>query len=142
MKPNSQFAETANRVRLLAVIPSAGNLELWEEVQLLNFETIFVDRVEDLGRYVRDGETYDVALLPASLPDLDCWTVWGELGLLDRRPAVLVYAQTASFQLWSGVLEAGGYDVLVAPFTHERIKESVLRACRSFREVSSSHGVE
>jgi hypothetical protein len=32
----------------------------------------------------------------------------GELALLTPRPAILVYAHTASFQLWPGVLEAAG----------------------------------
>jgi hypothetical protein len=29
----------------------------------------------------------------------------------------LVYAREATFQLWSGVLELGGYDVIVEPFS-------------------------
>jgi DNA-binding response OmpR family regulator len=55
----------------------------------------------------------------------------------------LVYAHTASFQLWSGVLEAGGYDVLVEPFTAEELQGAVLRAAASFAERSgdeSSNG--
>jgi len=50
----------------------------------------------------------------------------------------LVYAHTASFQLWSGVLEVGGYDVIVEPFTDEEIQRAVLRAARSFKERCSN----
>jgi hypothetical protein len=46
----------------------------------------------------------------------------------------LVYAQSANFQLWSGVLESGGYDVIVAPFTDREIQGAVLRAAASFEE--------
>ena len=38
------------------------------------------------------------------------------------------------FQLWSGVLEAGGYDVIVEPFTDREIQGAVLRAAASFEE--------
>jgi FixJ family two-component response regulator len=75
-----------------------------------------------------------VALLPATLPDSDWWALWGSISLLNPRPAILVYAQTADFQLWSGVLEAGGYDVIVEPFTDQEIQGAVIRAAASFEE--------
>jgi hypothetical protein len=49
-----------------------------------------------------------------------------------------VYAHTASFQLWSGVLEIGGYDVIVEPFTDEEIQRAVLRAAKSFEDRCST----
>jgi hypothetical protein len=38
-------------------------------------------------------------------------SVWGALALLKARPAILVFAREATFQLWSDVLELGGSDV-------------------------------
>ncbi len=70
------------------------------------------------------------------LPDSDWWAIWGALALLDDRPSILVYARTASFELWSGVLEAGGYDGIVAPFNDEELKEAVMRAAESYEERS------
>ena len=125
---------TEERVSILAVWLSGGYLKLRNELQSLDMDTSFVERIEQFGQLVRNGQTYDVALLPASLPDMDWWSVWGELALLDQRPAILVYTHTSSFNLWSGVLEAGCYDVLAAPFTHERVEESLLRAARSFQQ--------
>jgi CheY-like chemotaxis protein len=98
---------------------------------------VFVSRATELGDLARSGEIYQVALLPASLPDMDWWTLWGELALFNRRPAILVYAHTASFQLWSGVLEAGCYDVIVEPFTDEKLKEVLLSAADSFDKRAS-----
>ncbi len=40
----------------------------------------------------------------------------------------LVYARVATFQLWSGVLESGGYDVIVEPLTDEKLRQALLRA--------------
>jgi len=95
--------------------------------------TVFVRRAEELGRLVRNGEIYEVALLPAALPEgIDWWTIWGELAHLTQRPAILVYAHSANFHLWAEVLDAGGYDVVSEPFTQETLREAVLRAAGSF----------
>ena len=102
--------------------------------------SVFVSRAEELGHLVRNDEVYEVALLPAALPEgIDWWTIWGELAHLTQRPAILVYAHSANFHLWSEVLDAGGYDVVSEPFTCETLREAVLRAAWSFdqkREMS------
>jgi FixJ family two-component response regulator len=36
--------------------------------------------------------------------------------------------------LWSGVLEAGGYDVIVEPFSDSDLQNAVLRAAKSFEQ--------
>ena len=58
----------------------------------------------------------------------------GWLALLNPRPELLVYSREASFQLWSGVLESGGCDVIVEPLSDEDLQDAVLRAARSFEE--------
>jgi DNA-binding NtrC family response regulator len=125
-------AENHDKVRILAVLTSDVEGKIRRHLNSLDMSPVFIDRAEELGHFVRNGEVYQVALLPASLPDMEWWTIWGELALLDQRPAILVYAHTANFQLWSGVLEAGGYDVVVAPFTREKLKDAVVHAADSF----------
>ncbi len=78
--------------------------------------------------------SYHVALLPAVLPDNGWWSLWGEIALLNPRPEILVYAHEATFQLWSGVLEIGGYDVIEEPFAEEKLQRAVTRAAHSFEE--------
>jgi len=126
--------ENDEKVRVLAVLSSDMADKIGRQLSSLEVSPIFINHADELGHFVRNGEVYQVALLPASLPDMDWWTIWGELALLDHRPAILVYAHTATFQLWSGVLEAGGFDVIVEPFTREKLKEAVLRAARSFEQ--------
>jgi DNA-binding NtrC family response regulator len=94
----------------------------------------FITSAAELSRPALSRNSYHVALLPAALPDNGWWSLWGEIALLNPRPEILVYAHTASFQLWSGVLELGGYDVIVAPFTVEELQGAVLRAAQSFQE--------
>ena len=95
---------------------------------------VFIERAAELSHITRGRAFFHVALLPAALPDSDWWALWGSISLLNPRPALLVYAQTADFQLWAGVLEAGGYDVIVEPFTDREIQGAVLRAAASFEE--------
>jgi CheY-like chemotaxis protein len=127
-------AENHGKVRMLAVVPEEMQEGIRRQLSSLGMSPVFVSRAAELGHFVRSGEVYQIALLPAVLPDLDWWTVWGELALLNPRPAILVYAHSASFQLWSGVLEVGGYDVIVEPFTDEKLKEALLRAAESFEQ--------
>jgi FixJ family two-component response regulator len=117
--------------------------EIQRQLTLLDMPAIFVSGAGKLGQFVRHDEVYQVALLPAALPEgMDWWTIWGELGLLAHRPAILVYAPSADFQLWSGVLEAGGYDIVVEPFTREKLTEAVLRAAGSFERQRDRDGEE
>jgi len=126
-------AENHDNVRILAVVSSDFEAQIQPHLRSPDMSAVFVSRAEELGHLVRNGEIYEVALLPAALPDgIDWWTIWGELAHLARRPAILVYAQSANFHLWAEVLDAGGYDVVAEPFTREALREAVLRAAGSF----------
>ena len=135
------MAENHNNVRILAVVSSDFEGRIQRHLSSSDMSTVFVRRPEELGYLVRNGEVYEVALLPAVLPEgIDWWSIWGELAHLTRRPAILVYAQFANFHLWAEVLDAGGYDVVEEPFTRETLREAVLRAAWSFdqkRELGS-----
>jgi len=126
-------AENRNNVRILAVVSSDSEGQIQRHLTSPDMFAVFVSRAEELGNLVRNGEVYEVALLPAALPEgIDWWTIWGELAHLIRRPAILVYTQSANFHLWAEVLDAGGYDVVAEPFTRETLREAVLRAAWSF----------
>jgi hypothetical protein len=45
-----------------------------------------------------------------------------------------VYSKTTSFELWMGVLESGGYDVIVEPFSIVELLEAVQLAASSVPE--------
>jgi len=125
--------ENHANVRILAVVSSDFEWQIQRHLSSSDMSPVFVRRPEELGYLVRNGEVYEVALLPAVLPEgLDWWSIWGELAHLTRRPAILVYAHSANFHLWAEVLDAGGYDVVEEPFTREALREAVLRAAWSF----------
>jgi DNA-binding NtrC family response regulator len=100
----------------------------------LNMTVDFISRAAEVAHLALAETSYHVALLPAEVPGNGWWSLWGEIALLNPRPEILVYAHKPSFELWSGVLEAGGYDVLVEPLSAEQLQQAVLRAAQSFAE--------
>jgi FixJ family two-component response regulator len=52
---------------------------------------------------------------------------------LDPRPSILVYTLESDFSMWSGLLEAGAFDVLVAPFTQAKLTEAIEAAAQEFQ---------
>jgi DNA-binding NtrC family response regulator len=126
--------ETHETVHVFALASAQMQRELRRQLAPLGVTLVFIERAAELSYITRGRACYHVALLPAALPDAEWWALWGSISLLNPRPALLVYAQTADFQLWSGVLEAGGYDVIVEPFTDREIQGAVLRAAASFEE--------
>jgi DNA-binding NtrC family response regulator len=121
-------------VRMLALVPVEMQLQILRQLASLGVVIDFVSRAVELSQLSLSQRSYHVALLPAVLPDDGWWTLWGEITLLNPRPEILVYAHKATFELWSGVLETGGYDLIVEPFTGEELRRAVTRATRSFEE--------
>lgn len=121
-------------LRILLVIPAEQRREITRQLQPLNAELVFADPSGQTQEGIKEDDVFQVAILPATLTDIAWWKLWGMLGVLHKRPAILVYAREATFQLWSGVLESGGYDVIVEPFTDAEIRNVVRQAAESFEE--------
>jgi hypothetical protein len=120
-------------IRVIAMVPVERQGQIRRQLAPLGVTIDFISKTAELSHLALSHTPYHVALLPAALPDNGWWALWGEMTLLNPRPEILVYAQTASFQLWSGVLEVGGYDVIVEPLTDDELQRAVTRAARSFR---------
>lgn len=121
-------------LRIFLVIAPERRKEIARQLAPLKARLVFAGPSGDTEDPIREDDVFQVAILPATLSDTAWWKLWGILGLLNPRPAILVYAREATFQLWSGVLESGGYDVIVDPFSDRKIREAVLRAAKNFDE--------
>jgi PleD family two-component response regulator len=124
------------KLRILAVVPPDRRDEIVRQLAPFTAEFLFLQRSDEAAVLIHEDEVFQVALLPASLSDNEWWELWGTLPLLNPRPAILVYAREATFLLWSGVIELGGHDVIVEPFSDEELQSAVLRAAKSFEEGS------
>jgi hypothetical protein len=125
-------------VRILAVTPRQLQPALQDQLAPLKMTVVCAERALEIGRIVSQGAAFQVAILPAASSPAEWWALWGELCLIDPRPEILVYAQATSFQLWTGVLDMGGFDVIVEPFLEVEIQGAVLRAIQCFNEKNAS----
>ncbi len=132
------MGEEANQIRILVVVSAGMQEEIRRQIVSFGMIPVLVNNATHLAPHIRAEEVFHVVLLPASLPNTeDWWAIWGEVVLLNPKPAILVYAHSATFQLWSGVLEAGGYDVIVEPLTDEKLRGALTRAAESYWRLSS-----
>lgn len=132
------MSHKADQIRVLAVVAAEAQDKIRRQILSYGMIPVLVSSAVQLASHIRDGEAYHVVLLPASLPNTeDWWAIWGDVAMLSPKPAILVYAHSATFQLWSGVLEAGAYDLIVEPLTDEKLREALLRAAENSSRVSS-----
>jgi DNA-binding NtrC family response regulator len=101
---------------------------------LCALDLAFIESASQLTALAHQGKTFSVAILPATLPGTGIWALWAQVQLLNPRPEVLVYARSADYQTWSGVLEAGGHDVLVEPFSAEKLHIAIMKAQLAFEQ--------
>jgi DNA-binding NtrC family response regulator len=135
--------ERHDEVRMLALVAVEMQGQIRRQLAPIGVTVDFISKATELSHLALSRTSYHVALLPAELPDTGWWSLWGEITLLHPRPEILVYALSASFQLWSGVLELGGYDVILEPLTAEELQRAVLRAAKSFKDrLSHENGNE
>jgi hypothetical protein len=121
-------------VRILAVISKQLQPQLVEQLAPLKMSVACAERALDIGRLIGQGVAFQVAILPAATSHAEWWALWGELCQIEPRPEILVYARATSFQLWTGVLDMGGFDVIVEPFSDLEIQGAILRAVQCFEE--------
>ena len=119
---------------VLALVPREMRAAFARQLAEVNIDVIFIDKAAELSAATPAGEPFSVAILPAALPDADMWVMWGELRLLNPWPEILIYARSVDFRIWSGVLEAGGHDVLSVPFSAGELRKAVLAAKKTFDE--------
>ena len=132
------MATTSPHLRILLVIPTERRSEITRQLQPLNADLVFADPSGQTEEGIKEDDIFQVAILPATLNDTAWWKLWGVLGVLHKRPSILVYAREATFELWSGVLESGGYDVIVEPFSDVEIRDAVWQAAENFGERMSN----
>lgn len=122
-------------MRVLALVKSEMQADLERILAPVGAEMTFIDGFDSFRDLSQRQNVFAVAILPARVPESDTWALCGELRLLlTPCPEVLIYATRASFQLWSGVLDAGGRDVLLEPFSANELRDAVIDAAQAFED--------
>ena len=121
-------------MRVLAVLPEQMQPVLLRQLAPLKLTVVCAARALEIARLISKGAVFEVAILPAASSHAEWWALWGEL-CLDRSTAGNSGIREAtSFQLWTGVLDMGGFDVIEYPFSDVEIQGAVLRAIHCFKE--------
>lgn len=81
-----------------------------------------------------------VVLCAAQLPDGTWKEVMQSAASFGRRPRLIVLTGTMSDQVWSEVLEGGGYDVLAKPLDAREAVRVVSLAWRQWRDARERAG--
>ena len=72
----------------------------------------------------------NLILCEKDLPDGSWKDVFREAGVLDNPPPIVVVSRNADEQLWTEVLDFGGYDVLLEPFERSEVRRVMDMALR------------
>jgi hypothetical protein len=123
---------------ILALVPPSLRSILDELKKAAHMRLVVCFSVEELVRVSKQSR-YAVVLLPADdLASHEWWSLWGAVSLLDPRPSILVYSLKSDFRIWAGVLAAGGFDVITAPFTQEKFSHALHSAEDDFHRKATS----
>jgi DNA-binding NtrC family response regulator len=119
---------------ILALVSNRTRAAIERKAAAHGLDVAFIESVSELTALVHADKRFSVAILPATLPDTGIWALWGQVRLLNPRPEILLYAPSVDFPTWSGVLEAGGHDVLVDPFSADEFYRAVMNAKNAFEK--------
>jgi DNA-binding NtrC family response regulator len=119
---------------VLALVSNEIRAALERKAPLHRLEIAFIESASELAALLHEGRTFSVAILPATVPDKGIWALWGQITLLNPRPEILICAPSADFPTWAGVLDAGGYDILVEPYSAEEFLSAVIDAEKTFQQ--------
>jgi len=79
-----------------------------------------------------DRNPVQVVIASREAPNCDWKTMLESLARRPHPPELIVTSRTADEQLWSEVLNCGGYDVLPQPFRREEIERVIASARRHY----------
>ena len=118
-------------IRVVALADLAVRENLPTLLLSLRVQIHLVQRLVDLPRVVQAAGIQDIVFLPDECPDGEAWVLKGILNQYRRPPVFLVYAREVDFARWSGVLDAGGTDIVTLPFSIDELRAALQQAIKS-----------
>lgn len=122
---------TVTSPEILALIPDQLAAEMTGLRSATRTHLAWCSEMGTFLQHLSQG-VHAVVLVPAILSSQEWFRIWGVVNTLDQQPTILIYALRTDFQLWTGILEAGTFDVVVAPFTHETLEAALSAAAEDF----------
>ena len=127
-----------NQIRLLAVIPDEWLISLADALATFDVQIRAVPDWQCGLATLRANPAIEVVLSASVLPDATWKEVLADVARLQQPPQVLIAARYADPSLWYEVLEDGAYDLMVYPFRHDALRQTIISAsvdCQFERDV-------
>ncbi len=118
----------ANRLNTLLVMPQERRSALLHHIRSLNANVLTASSCAEATERLRSDPEVRVVLTDLCLPDGSWFDVLNQVGDINTSAQVVVCARVADERLWSQVLEAGGFDVLVEPYQDREVRRIVMAA--------------
>jgi len=130
--PGAEEASMENAVTALVVMPQERRSVLLDHLCSIRAHVLTASSCGEAAELLRDDPAVRVVLTDLSLPDGSWFDVLNRVGDLNTSAEVVVCARVADERLWTQVLEAGGFDILVEPY-QEREVQRILSAATTGR---------
>ncbi len=121
-----------NEVTALVVMSPERRSPLIDHLVALDVHILTASSCGEAAERLHDEPAVRLVLTDLALPDGSWFDVLNRVGDLSATVAVVVCARVADERLWTQVLEAGGFDVLVEPY-QDREVHRILAAAASGR---------
>jgi DNA-binding NtrC family response regulator len=116
------------QVTALLVMPEERHSRLVRCLSGLDANVLTAQSCGEAAQLLRDEPDVCVVLTDLCLPDGSWFDVLNRVGDEHREAKVVVCARVADERLWTQVLEAGGFDVLVEPYQAREVLRIVTAA--------------
>ncbi len=116
------------QVTALLVMPEERHSRLIRCLSTLDANVLTAQTCGEAAQLLHDEPAVCVVLTDLSLPDGSWFDVLNRVGDEHREAKVVVCARVADERLWTQVLEAGGFDVLVEPYQAREVLRIVTAA--------------
>lgn len=111
-----------NSVTALIVMPQERRSRLLNHLSGIDANILTASSCGEAVDLLREDAGVRVVLTDLSLPDGSWFDVLNCVGDLNPEAEVVVCARVADERLWTQVLEAGGFDVLVEPYQEREVR--------------------
>ncbi len=122
----------------LIVMPQEWRSRLLDQLSGIRANILIASSCSEAVELLRDTPAIRVVLTDLSLPDGSWLDVLNRVANLNPSAEVVVCARMADERLWTAVLEAGGFDVLVEPYQEGELKRVIEAAAASRRPARES----
>ena len=110
------------QVTALVVMPQERRSRLLDHLSGIDAKVLTASSCGEAIELLREAPSVRVVLTDLALPDGSWFDVLNCVGDLNGSAAVVVCARVADERLWTQVLEAGGFDVLVEPYQEREVR--------------------